>query len=408
MKIKRILLLFLLLAFAKTYSQQNLYFYLKTAAQKNPELKAAFKNYLATLEKIPQVKSLPDPQLAFGYFIKPVETKTGPQKFKLSASQIFPWFGTLKTAGKVEVLQAKAAYEAFKQIKSRLFQDVRKNYYELYFIKRKIALTKANLNLLKRFQILAQRKITIGKTSVVDALRAQMALNQAQNMLEKLEDIRQVKQTEFLNLINADKALQINLPDTLTQSLLPDLKTLKKELRHNHLLIREDFLSRKFKTKQKWARKAGLPKFLIGLDYINIGKSSINKTGFNDALLIKAGITIPIFRKKYRALIKENELLMQVNLSTQKNIQNNLDTNLSVTYAAYEDALRRITLFKQQKKLALRATDLLQSQYENGSKIFEEILRMEQQYITYAIQYEKSLSDLQKRIAEIQFLIGKK
>ncbi len=407
MKIKRILLLLILLAFTKTYSQQGLDFYLKTAAQKNPALKTAFKRYLATLEKIPQVKSLPDPQLVFGYFIKPVETKTGPQIFKLSASQMFPWFGTLKTAGKVQIFQAKAAYEQFNQVQSRLFQEVRKGYYELYFLKQKIALTKDNLNLLKRFQELAQRKITIGKTSVVDVLRAQMALNQALNTLKKLEDLWQVKQTEFQNSINADKALQINLPDTLTQSLLPDLETLKKELSHNHLLIRQDFLRRKFKSKQEWARKAGLPKFLIGLDYINIGKPAINKTGFNDALLLKAGISIPIFRKKYRALIKENKLLMEANLSTQKSIQNDLDTRLSATYSDYKDAIRRITLFKQQKKLARRVTDLLQSQYENGSKNFEEILRMERQYITYAIQYEKALSDLQKRIAEIQFLIGK-
>ncbi len=407
MKIKRKLLLLILLAFTKTYSQQDLNFYLNTAAQKNPELKAAFKRYLATLEKIPQVKSLPDPQLAFGYFIKPVETKTGPQKFKLSASQMFPWFGTLKTAGKVQIFQAKAAYEQFDQVESRLFQEVRKSYYELYFLKQKIDLTKDNLNLLKRFQILAQRKITIGKTSVIDVIRAQMALNQALNMLMQLEDLWQAKQTEFKNLINTDRALQINLPNTLPQSLLPDLRTLKKDLSHNHLLIRQDFLSRKFKAKQEWARKAGLPKFLIGLDYINIGTPAIDKTGFNDALLIKAGITIPLFRKKYRALIKENKLLTEANLSTQKSIQNDLDTKLSVTYAAYEDAIRRITLFKQQKKLARRATDLLQSQYENGSKNFEEILRMERQYITYAIQYEKALSDLQKRIAEIQFLIGK-
>jgi outer membrane protein TolC len=54
--------------------------YLTTAANNNPELKASFNEYMAALEKVPQVKSLPDPRFAFGYFIQPVETRVGPQQ----------------------------------------------------------------------------------------------------------------------------------------------------------------------------------------------------------------------------------------------------------------------------------------------------------------------------------------
>jgi hypothetical protein len=77
-------------------AQDELSSYLQTAAENNPGLKARFNEYMAALEIAPQVKSLPDPQLAFGYFIQPVETRVGPQQFKISASQMFPWFGTLK------------------------------------------------------------------------------------------------------------------------------------------------------------------------------------------------------------------------------------------------------------------------------------------------------------------------
>ncbi len=88
-------ILFLLIS-SMVSAQDDLVGYLQTSAQNNPGLKARFNEYLAALEVAPQVKSLPDPQLAFGYFIQPVETRVGPQQFKISVSQMFPWFGTLK------------------------------------------------------------------------------------------------------------------------------------------------------------------------------------------------------------------------------------------------------------------------------------------------------------------------
>ena len=72
--------------------------YLVLAAENNPGLRSRFNAYMAALETVPQAGALPDPQLAFAYFIRPVETRLGPQEFRISASQMFPWFGTLRTS----------------------------------------------------------------------------------------------------------------------------------------------------------------------------------------------------------------------------------------------------------------------------------------------------------------------
>ena len=45
---------------------------------------------MAALEVAPQVRALPDPTVAFGYFISPVETRVGPQQFKISLLKCFP------------------------------------------------------------------------------------------------------------------------------------------------------------------------------------------------------------------------------------------------------------------------------------------------------------------------------
>ena len=101
-------------------AQEQLNNYLEQAAEKNPGLKARFNEYMAALEVVPQSNSIPDLQVAFGYFIKPVETRVGPQRFKISVSQMLPWFGTTGAKEDVAVQAAKAKFEAFQEAKSKL------------------------------------------------------------------------------------------------------------------------------------------------------------------------------------------------------------------------------------------------------------------------------------------------
>lgn len=119
-KLQYILAILLFLVSAATSAQDDLNQYLQTAAKNNPGLKARFNEYMAALEVAPQVKALPDLQVAFGYFIQPVETRVGPQRFKISVSQMLPWFGTNGAKEDVAVQAAKAKFEAFQEAKSKL------------------------------------------------------------------------------------------------------------------------------------------------------------------------------------------------------------------------------------------------------------------------------------------------
>jgi hypothetical protein len=56
-------------------SKDSLYYYLELAAKNNPTVLQKFYEYQAALQKIPQVGSLPDPELTIGVFLKPMELK---------------------------------------------------------------------------------------------------------------------------------------------------------------------------------------------------------------------------------------------------------------------------------------------------------------------------------------------
>ncbi len=69
----------------------------------NLELKIFEKEYLAALEKAPQVSQLPDPEAGIGVFPLPVETRLGAQILRVGATQMFPWKGTLDSKKDLEL-----------------------------------------------------------------------------------------------------------------------------------------------------------------------------------------------------------------------------------------------------------------------------------------------------------------
>jgi len=95
--------------------------YLEYAALNNPGLEAAFNSWKARLEKVPQVRALPDPRFTYAYFVKEVETRAGPQRHKFGLAQMFPWFGKLDLKSDVALEAANAERQKYEAAKLKLF-----------------------------------------------------------------------------------------------------------------------------------------------------------------------------------------------------------------------------------------------------------------------------------------------
>ncbi|WP_226388973.1 TolC family protein [Penaeicola halotolerans] len=146
--------------------------YLKQTAENNPQLKASFDRYMASLEQVPQVGALPDPELTFGYFIQPMEILMGNQRGQVSIMQMFPWFGMLKTQKSEAAAMARANYEAFRNNKNELYFQVKTAYYELYRIEKEISFNEKNLALLETIERVAVTKYEGESGSAVTQKRA--------------------------------------------------------------------------------------------------------------------------------------------------------------------------------------------------------------------------------------------
>ncbi|TAJ11295.1 TolC family protein [Marinilabiliaceae bacterium JC017] len=389
--------------------QNELNGYLQTAAENNPGLKAKFNTYMAALEVAPQVKALPDPQVSFGYFIQPVETRVGPQEFKLSASQMFPWFGTLKAKENIAIQTAKAKYEAFEEAKSKLFNEVRSTYYNLYFIQKAIGITTENIGILNTFRQLVYVKVEAGGASLVDEYRIEMEIGDLENQLALLRDKQFVWEVMFNNLLNTKEQKPVIVPHELGT---PDFSLSKQaaldSMRlNNHQLLSVDRQVDALRYRRDVAGKNGKPNFTIGMDYTFVGKGDGNMAGTDAFMFPKVGITIPLYRNKYKAMVQEVVYLEAAKENEKMDKANVLETIFEEGWKDYRDGDRRIALYEVQLDLAQKSLKLLETDYATGKTGFEEILRMERKLLKYYLELEKAKADKQAAISFITYLMGK-
>ncbi len=402
----------LILFAAKVQGQTELNNYLLTAAQNNPGLKAKFATYHASLEVLPQVSSLPNMEVSFGYFVSPIETKLGPQQAKFSVRQMFPWFGTLNSNEDVFEQRAKADYELFEEAKSKLFFDVKSVYFNIYIIKKGITITEENIAILNTFRQLALIKVETGKSSIVDVLRVDMEINELDNKLAYLNDSQWALEVEFHNLINDSLNSQVFIPDSLWNDnlLLTKEILLDSILSNNHLVKQIEHKIYSLENEVVSSRKEGSPQIILGLDYAVIGNSENPELGNEngrDAIMPLIGFSIPLYRNKYKAMTREASIKIEAKQFEKEEKQNELMSLFEKGYRNLNDADRRIQLYRVQLKLADKSLNILLTSYSSDGQNFEELLRMERKVLDYALELDKARADKNAAVAFINYLTGK-
>ena len=401
--------MFLLACSGKSSAQEVLNQYLQTAAENNPGLKVEFNEYMAALEKIPQAGALPDPTVAFGYFISPVETRLGPQNAKISVSQMFPWFGSLSLKENAAESLAKAKYEMFEESKSELFYDVKSTYYNLYFTKKTISITKENIDILTSFRRLANVKIESGSASALDAYRIEMEINDLENQLAQLKDNFNELKLTFNKLLNVDLATDIEISELPVDFVLSKQTSLDSILINNNVLASYDYQLEGLRYEEQSSAKEGLPRFSLGLEYsfIGEGNAATPDAGQDAFVFPKVGISIPIYRSKYKAKVREVVYLREAKGFEKSDKENRLVILFENAWNDYSDAARRYELYKEQADLAQKSLSILESDYATSNTDFEELLRMERKLLKYAMELEKAIADKNAALAFIQYLQGK-
>jgi len=389
--------------------EQGLSKYLKEAGENNPELRAAYHEYYAALEKVPQVGALPDPKLSFGYFISPVETRLGPQQLKFSVSQMFPWFGTLKKQEEAYAEKAKVKYQQFLSLKNEVYKKVKLKWYELYKVKEELRITKENLDVLHSLKQITERNYETGKTEMTDVLRLDVNIREQENKLEDLREKLSTTKTEFNLLLNKNSTAKVNPPQEMSPDTF-DLSFYRDSVSNNPDLKALEHKVTSLKHQQEVAKKKGYPNISLALDYAIIGERQdmqVANSG-QDVIMPMIGISIPLYRKKYDAMKKEKELQLKAVKSEKQSKTNNLSSEYKKAEEQYLDAMRKVDLYREQSNETERIYNLLETNYSSDGENFYELLKTRLMVLEFELKLEKAKANQNIAVAKLEYLTNQK
>lgn len=406
---KFILIICIAMGFYFSGNAQTLEDHFQTAAENNPGLLAKYKNFEAAMQRVTQVSTLPDPNLSFGYFISPVETRVGPQQARFSLTQMFPWFGTLNAQEEAASLLAEAKYQEFLDARNKLYYQVAASYYPLFELEKLISIEEENQRILSSYKDIATVQFQNDKGSMVDVLRVDIMLKDATTDLSILNQKKKPLETRFNKLLNRDENESIEIIDTLV------LKETTQEFRKDSLLVANPLLEelnlkvQASQAQERAAIKQGLPKFGVGLDYVIVGErtdATISDNG-KDVFMPMVTMSLPIFRGKYKAAQQEAQLMQESYVLQKEEVSNRLISSYEMIWFEIQKQLELIELFVEQIQESEQSLNLLFSAYSNSGKDFEEVLRMQQQILKYQRLKATALSDYHIALAELDYITSK-
>ncbi len=403
------ILFILSLLFISGIHAQSLDECLQKSIENNPGLKARYSEFEAALQKIPQANSLPDPTLSMSAFGQMIETRVGPQRAIFILNQMFPWVGTLKAQGDVMGYLAEAKFQAWLDGQNELLFKVKSAWYPIYELDQTIKYQQENKLILESFKTLSLSRFKNGKGSMVDVIRVDIMLEDISTDPKILEDKRKPILAQLNKLLNQN----INTPLEITDSILPDINLPVYSI--DSILGNNPKLKEVEKKEQAWqqqivvARKQGMPKFGVGLNYTIIEERTDMDVPDNgkDAIMPMVSISLPIYRKKYRAAHKE-AVFMQSSLEDMKlDMSNELSATYQLSYFELSQAIKEYKLFSSQMEKTDQASDLLMATYSNSGKDFEEVLKMQQMLYKYKISTASAIKNYFIAKAKLDYLTAK-
>jgi outer membrane protein TolC len=445
------------------YSQDSLMHYLELATKNNPTVLQRYNEYQASLQKVPQVASLPDPQLELGVFLSPMELMAGNQVADIKLMQMFPWFGVIKNAKDEMSLMAKMKFEAFRDAKLQVYYDVQRAWFDLYRVRQNIRISEKNVELLKTIERLTLVKFRSGSSggssavsggnmsgsAVPSTTSGSSGMNsmgggsgtatasrpatssgsasmssatgasglsevyQIQIEAASLEDnIASLKNEElaavarFNSLLNRQQKTPVAVTDLLPVEPLDIayLSVTDLMFTRNPMLGMLAYEQQSLRARTKMQKQMGLPMVGVGLNYTVINKSEMSTSAMNgeDMIMPMLTVSLPIYRKKYKAMQAETNFLKTASEQSYQATVNALQSEYYQALQQYNDAARRMKLYDNQSQLAKKSLDISIKTFSSSASGLSDILRIRQQLLDYELKQVEAVVEYNKAEALIK------
>ena len=370
--------------------------FLTYAMLNQPGVEAAYYDWAASIERITTARSLPDPQFTFQMDIQNVVTSIMPG---LMGS--LPWPDKLRVGAEVASAESQSKYFAFQSKVLESAFEVKRAYYQLYFLAEKIRVNRETLQLLGELEELARVQNEVGKVTLQDVLRAQIEQDRLRTELANLDDSRSSLLAQFkaaLGLKADEPTPPIPQQFESTSLDLTSDKLFETVLAQNQRFKAMEAEVRAAEASIILAQKANLPDFSLGL---------MADVKMDPNLYRPLGtVSLPIWRDKIAAQIAEaqaNKRSAQARLSAE---QIALAVDFAEKSYLYREASRNLVLARE--KLLPKASQSLEVArigYLSGQIDFFNLADAERTLLGFRLDEVEASTQREVVLAELSLLI---
>ncbi len=378
------------------------------ALRQNPELKARYTRYQSQLERAPQQSQLADPQLDFSTQFLPLRMRTWEQAAIIGGMQEFPWPGTLSTRSALTLSEARVTYEQAEVEALNLRYEVKMAWLEYYLAVNSIRFLEESITLSRSAERLALARVESGRGNATEVLKVQLKIRQQEQQLNLLKNRTQFPQYRLNQLLNRPAQTPIQLKETLTFEILPfQMDSLLQQIKQEHPAI-SSLRYEKEASRQMEAlnRLEGKPDIGLGLDYVVMSK--ITEHGLTsdgkDMVMPRIGIRLPLYRKKYEAKAREEQLRREsLDLEAQA-LGNDFAANLGRAMSLQEEARLTHEFVQEQLKTLDALIKMQEGNFSTNADLYESLLENYELRLEYQLMDLDAIVKVQQAKAEVEKL----
>jgi outer membrane protein TolC len=226
-----------------------------------------------------------------------------------------------------------------------------------------------------------------GISGMSTVLQIRLQVKELEARLQQLQANSELLRIQFNQVLGRPMTAAIQLPETWEQpNLLLEKQEYLDKILQNHPMI-SMYASENLALAQqgKMAKLEGKPMLGAGVNYMPFTPRIENgmSMGGDDMVMPMVSLSLPIYRKKIAAKIKEVELLQGATTLKQQETENDLSLSWAAAFRDWEDSKRQLALYSEQVALIQQQIQLLETSFTTGAVSLLELLQTQQLLLEY-------------------------
>jgi cobalt-zinc-cadmium efflux system outer membrane protein len=383
----------------------------------SPRIQAARATSLASFERAPQKRALPDPTISYRYFAATPETRVGPQLQAVEMSQAFPWSGKRGVdAQRADAVATGVAWRV-RDLERSLIARLKQIYFDAAYLQEALHVNAEETALLQRFESIALTRYSTGQGNQQNVVKVQTDISRLADQRHSLRlqlDASTRRIAELTGAPEAALALRpISLPlvvfrldpgrlerDSLDEH--PSARAAEQQIAADALGLRREML-------------ASRPDFKLGLSYVDVRKRE-DEAGTllppegngKDIWAVSLGFNLPIHRRSIRAGRAEAQQVLLASERTLETTRDRLRFDVQEATLRVESLAERARLYEEvivpQAGEALASTE---AAYTTGRQNFLDLLDAERVLFQVRLTSHRLLADYWIAIADLEAGLGR-